>query len=131
MIGIDTNILVRFIMQDEAAQSRLATRFMSGLTPQAPGYVSVVTLAETSWVLSRTYRATRREIFGAIKLLLESNSVVVERASIVARTLTSYQDSKADFADLLIAESDRVAGCSETVTFDKVAAAHARMRLLR
>jgi predicted nucleic-acid-binding protein len=130
VIGVDTNVLVRFIMQDEPVQARLATRFFAALSPSAPGHVSSVVLAELSWVLTRTYGASRTEVSSALEILLGSSSIVVEHVSCVDRALKVFRGGGADFSDALIAEIDREAGCTETVTFDKDAAKQAGMRLL-
>lgn len=132
MIGLDTNVIVRFLAQDDTVQSPLATRFMARLTPQHPGFVSSVVLAEVTWVLARAYKARREEIATAVEGLLRAAEVVTENAPAAYRALAAYRASaEADFADALIAEVATMAGADETVTFDKKAAAELGMRLLR
>lgn len=130
MIGVDTNVLVRYIMQDAPAEARLATRFFDALTREEPGFVSAVVLAETSWVLAFTYKATRAELTAALDILLSADVLVVEQRPSALRALEGLRDG-ADFADAFIAEIGRRAGCIETVTFDTKAAKRAGMRLLR
>jgi predicted nucleic-acid-binding protein len=130
VIGVDTNILVRFIMQDDPAQTRIAERFLTSLTPDAPGHVSMVTLMELVWVLSETYGATRVELANALGALLETKSLVVEQAGSVDRALVVFKAGKADLADALILELDREAGCRATMTFDKAAVKQVGMKLL-
>lgn len=132
MIGIDTNVIVRFLTQDDEIQSPVATRFMSRLTKAHPGFVSSVVLAEVSWVLSRAYKSPRAEIAQAIEGILRSAELVVENPDAAYRALGAYQSStSAEFADALIAQTASLAGASDTVTFDQKAASALSMRLLR
>lgn len=132
MIGIDTNVIVRFLAQDDDIQSPVATRFMARLTKERPGFISSVVLAEVSWVLSRAYKTSRVDIARAIEGLLRAAELVVENPAASYRALGAYQASpSAEFADALIAQTAALAGASETVTFDRDAAAGLAMRLLR
>ena len=130
MIGIDTNVLVRYVMQDDPAQARAATRFLGNLTSQAPGHISAVVLAELSWVLTSTYGATRAELANAIENLLATDALIVQHVDCAHRALAALRTTGADFADAFVAAIDVKAGCAETVTFDKDASRRAGMRLL-
>ncbi|MCF4164338.1 type II toxin-antitoxin system VapC family toxin [Zavarzinia compransoris] len=130
MIGIDTNVLVRYLVQDDPAQSAAATEIIDNLSAGAPGFLSQVALVETVWVLARAYKMPRAFIAGTIDTLLRSPEITVEGAEAGHRALAVYRATDADFADALIAEAGRQAGCGETVTFDKKAAAATGMRLL-
>lgn len=131
MIGLDTNVVVRFLAQDDEVQSPIAARFMSRLSREQPGFVSAIVLAEISWVLARAYKASRADIARAIEGLLRSAELVVENAPAAYRALALYQVStSADFADALSAETAALAGARETVTFDQRAAAELGMRAL-
>lgn len=130
MIGIDTNVVVRYVMQDDPVQALAATRVFNRLTPETPGYVSTVVLAELTWVLTTTYGASRAEMARVIETLLATGALFVEHADCAHRALAIYRATSADFADALIAAINANAGCTETVTFDKGAAKHAEMRLL-
>ncbi|MES1156184.1 MAG: type II toxin-antitoxin system VapC family toxin [Alphaproteobacteria bacterium] len=130
MIGIDTNVLVRYIMRDDPVQVKQASRFIETLTRESPGFISAVVLAETSWVLSRTYGASPAELIKAVETLLAVDTLAVEHSAQAHNALAMCRTKGADFADAFIAEVDRQAGCAETVTFDKHAAARAGMRLL-
>lgn len=132
MIGIDTNVVVRFLAQDDDVQSPIASRFMSRLSRERPGFISTVVLAEISWVLSRSYKASRQDIAKAVEGLLRSAELVIENADAAYRALGVYQASNAsEFADALIAQTAALAGASETVSFHQNASAEAGMRLLR
>lgn len=130
MIGIDTNVLVRYLAQDDEAQSPLAVKIIDGFTPEAPGFVSQVVLVETVWVLTRAYRMSREAIANMVETLLRAREIVVERAEAGYLALATYRATKADFSDALIAHGGRLEGCSETLTFDKGAASDTGMRLL-
>lgn len=132
MIGLDSNVLIRFLAQDDKVQSAIATRFISRLSTEEPGFISSVVLAEVSWVLLRRYRLSRDEISGTLQGLLETAELIVENSAAAHRALAVYKaGGSAEFADALIAETAALAGATETVTFDKLAAGEAGMRLLR
>jgi len=130
VIGFDTNILVRYLVEDDPEQTRLADRLIDSLTSTNPGWVGLTALAETVWVLTRTYRLNRRRIVSILESLLVSREIVVEQSEMVREALRLYRSGKADFPDCLIALSATAAGCSRTVTFDWRAARDAGMELL-
>ena len=132
MTGLDTNVVIRFLVQDDPTQSAAATRAFSRLTKDQPGFITAVVLAEISWVLARAYKAPREDIARVLEGLLRSAELIVENAEAAYRALGVYMaSSSADFADALIAETASLAGASETVTFDRNAAKEAGMRLLK
>jgi len=125
VIGLDTNVIVRYLAQDEPRQAAAATRLIEGsLTAEARGFVSIVTLAEVVWVMSSNYRAARKAVADIVEGLLTAPQLTIEQAEVVWRALRAFRDSKADFSDAVIVELGRDAGCSKTVTFDRQAAAH-------
>ncbi|AEG04280.1 PIN domain-containing protein [Sinorhizobium meliloti] len=130
MIGVDTNLLVRYLAQDDTTQSPLASQIIDGFTPEAPGYISQVVLVETVRVLTRSYRMSREAVASVIETLLRAREIVVDRADAGYLALATYRATKADFSDALIAHGGLLAGCTETLTFDKLAADHAGMRLV-
>ncbi|MEO8132897.1 MAG: type II toxin-antitoxin system VapC family toxin [Betaproteobacteria bacterium] len=130
MIGVDTNVIVRYIMQDDAAQSRLATRLIESLTADNPGFVPLVAITELSWVLSASYGLERDEVVTVMELLLRTKELRVEAAPIVWGALRTFRDTSADFADCLIERSAASAGCAQTMTFDRVAARDSGMTLI-
>ncbi len=131
MIGLDTNVIVRFLAQDDEVQSPLAARLVSRLSRDSPGFVSLVVLAEVSWVLARAYKSPRAELSAAIEGLLRSAELKIENAEAAWRALGVYQASRsAEFADALIAEIAALEGVTQTLTFDRRAASEAGMKLL-
>ena len=130
MIGLDTNVLVRYLMQDDDVQSPIATRCIESLTAESPGFLTLVATVETVWVLSRAYRLTRDQISQVLEALLHSREIVIDEGADVLRALRAFQDGSADFADCLIERLASRAGCERTVTFDTRAARSAGMTLL-
>jgi predicted nucleic-acid-binding protein len=131
MTGLDTNVIVRYLVQDDPDQSAAATRVLETLTTDAPGFVSAISIVELVWVLQSCYQAARDEIQGVIEGLLRSRQLVVERAELVWQSLRIFAKGNADFADCLIERSGHAAGCDHTLTFDQNAAKLAGMKLLR
>ncbi len=131
MIGLDTNLIMRFLAQDDEIQSPLATQLFAKLTRENPGFISAVVLAEVSWVLARAYRASRRDVSEAIEGLLRSAELRIENAEAAWRALGVYQAGKsAGFADALIAAISSIAGATQTYTFDRRVAAESGMKFL-
>ena len=130
MIGLDTNVLVRYIMQDDARQSALATRLVESLSVESPGFVPLVSVVELAWVLSSAYALDRGQVVQAVESLLRTKEIMVERAEIVWKALRVFQRANADFADCLIERSAAVAGCDRTMTFDRGAAKSCGMTLV-
>ena len=130
MIGLDTNVLVRYIMQDDAKQAPLATRFVESLSAEAPGFLPLVAVVELAWVLSSAYDLDRAQLVEAFEGVLRTKELVIERAEVVWKALRAFQSVNADFADCLIAYSAASAGCEKTMTFDRGAAKIAGMTLM-
>jgi len=132
MIGIDTNVLVRYLAQDDAKQSALATTlFEQSLTEEAPGFLSSVVLVETVWIMEDLYATDRPHVAAIIETLLHTSTVIVADAEIVWRALLGFRAGRADFADFLIHELSAAAGCTAVYTFDKLAARDSGMQLLQ
>lgn len=131
MTGLDTNIVVRYVTQDDPVQSALAVRLIRSLSPEEPGFLSLVVMAELCWVLETCYRFTKAELIDVFESLLSSKEIVVERADLVAQAIRRFATGRADFADYLIERCGHIAGCADTLTFDQIAAASAGMRLLK
>ncbi len=131
MIGLDTNIVVRYLTHDDAAQTAAAVRVIDALSKDSPGFLSLIVIAELVWVLEVSYRFHKNEIERVLETLLRSKELVIERAEIVAQALRKFSAGRADFADCLIERCGHAAGCQYTLTFDQSAASAAGMKLLR
>ena len=132
MIGIDTNVLVRYIVQDDPRQSRSATRFIeSSCTNDTQGLISHIVLCEFVWVLATAYGYERRDIVRVLEQLLRIAQFRIVDPQIVWRAFRDYRDHGADFSDHLIGRLHAALGCERTVTFDRAAAAADGFELLR
>ena len=134
MIGLDTNVLVRYLAQDEPKQAALATRLIEKeLSAARPGFISLIVLAELCWVLKRLYGADRDELTATTEDLLNTAQFHLERRDVVQAAIQhgrGGKGAKAGFVDVLIAQVAAVDGCSHTVSFDKAAVRGAGMVLL-
>ena len=134
MIGLDTNVLVRYLAQDDPRQSASASRFIeTRLSERSPGFISLVVLVELCWVLERLYGATHQEIGQTVADLLETPRFYLQQREVVQESVRLFHDrksSKAGLADLLIAQLALHAGCSSIVSFDRGAVRAAGMTLL-
>lgn len=129
MIGLDTNVLLRYAVRDDARQTKLADQLFAVLDVETPGYLSHTVLVEVWWVLRRAYEfpvAQCRDFFG---ILIDAREFRVEAPDLARAALQRTIDG-ADFADALVAETAKGAGASATMTFDRNAAEHAGMTLL-
>jgi predicted nucleic-acid-binding protein len=129
VIGLDTNVVVRYLVQDEPDQSATASRVIEALTEQDPGFLSLVTVVELYWVLRRVYKISTTRCAELVEGLLDARELRVGQDSIVRAALTASRGGL-NFADAVIAELGRVAGCEHTVTFDQRAAQSKEMGLL-
>jgi predicted nucleic-acid-binding protein len=119
MKGLDTNVLVRYLTADDAKQTAAAERLLAQAAEAGERlFVPVLVLYELTWVLSRSYDQSRAEIVAALDGILETELFRVENDSIVRSALEAYR-GRADFADYLIGEICRQAGCEKCVTFDR------------
>jgi predicted nucleic-acid-binding protein len=122
VIGLDTNILVRHLVQDDPEQAARATELIEHrLTEANPGFVSVVAMAELAWVLESSYRLTRAELAAAIEQVLQNRVLEIEKEHEVFVAMIALREGRGSFADTLIAELGRRAGCTSTLTFDRKA----------
>jgi predicted nucleic-acid-binding protein len=122
VIGLDTNILVRYFAQDDPIQSPRANQIIEGLTESSPGFISLVALAETVWVLERSYGLSSAEIANVIRTLLQASSLVVQNEVQVYAAMSAVQSESAGFSDALIGALGTWAACRSTLTFDRKAA---------
>lgn len=129
VIGLDTNVIIRYLTQDDPAQSAAAARLIESLSSTSPGFISIVVVVELVWVLQACYRAERGEVARVLEKLLRSRELVVEQAELAWQALHRFSAGRADFADCLIERTARTAGCDHVMTFDRQAAA-AGMKLI-
>lgn len=119
MIAVDTNVLVRFLVADDELQTAAAaSAFEAAARRRVAVFVSQIVMCELVWVLSRAYRHSRKEIASILDLLLRSAGLEVEGRDEVMVAANAYASGKGDFADYLIRERARRAGCESVMTFD-------------
>jgi predicted nucleic-acid-binding protein len=120
--GLDTNVLVRLLTGDDQTQAKRAQSYLSReCTPDSPGFINRVVLAEVVWVLESVYKYGRVVIIKAVEALLRTRDLRIEDAAATSSALSEFE-AGADFADALIGSTNELAGCSATVTFDQAAA---------
>ncbi len=130
MIAVDTNVLVRYIAQDDEAQAATATRLIEQECSESrPAFIAMVVLVELIWVLESCYPSSRAQLVAVLEQVLRTRQFHVQEADVVWQAVRRFAISKADFADCLIDSVARASGCEFTATFDKAAAA-AGMKLL-
>lgn len=131
MIALDTNVLVRYLTQDDPVQSEKATELIEQrFTEENPGFISVVVMVETVWVLDRVYRLQPKEIALAVERILQVDVLKVENEQEVFTAMIALKQRRGSFADALIGELGTRAGCPYTFTFDQTALKLANFRLL-
>lgn len=119
MIGVDSNLVIRWLLDDDPRQTRMAASvFKGGETI----YISHLVLAETAWVLSRTYRLPREAIAGALRAVVTMPDAEIQDRNVVLTALDAYQAGGPGLADQMIGHLNHSAGCRTTFTFDKKAA---------
>lgn len=122
MIALDTNVLVRYLVADDAAQTEAARALLAGLTAERPGFICREVTVELVWVLERTYRFSRERIAEVLEELIASVELEIETADDVARAAFHYRSGGAGFSDLMIAAAANRSGAHPLYTFDRRAA---------
>lgn len=121
MIALDTNVLVRFLVDDDPKQAAAAAALINRVIADGDTlFVSDVVVCETVWVMSVSYDIGRREIAAVLRNLLRARHVTFRAADQLIRALEAYEAGKGDFADYLIREHARAADCDSVATFDRV-----------
>jgi len=130
VIGLDTNVLVRFLVKDDPDQASAAVTLIAALTEATPGFVCREVLVELVWVLERASGLPRTDIAKVLDGLLAARELVIETSERVAVAVDRYRKGGAGFADQMVALAGQGAGYVETASFDRKAAALPGMRLL-
>jgi predicted nucleic-acid-binding protein len=131
MIGLDTNVLIRYVMQDDRKQFARAERLVqSARKRKEPLFINLTVLCEVIWVLKFSYELPKEELSRFLGMLLHAELVEIEHREIALNAFHDYQNGQADFADCLIGQANKALGCSATYTFDKKAAKLSSFKLL-
>ncbi|MYM71457.1 PIN domain-containing protein [Duganella sp. FT134W] len=131
MIGLDTNVLVQFLLKDDRVQASSAANLIISLPGTEMAFVSTVVLVELAWVLRYVYQVSKEDVCEILKGLARVQSLKIEQAQVFFKAVEISADSAADLVDHLIAELALAAGCHLTYTFDRTASRAAGMRLLQ
>lgn len=122
MIGLDTNIIVRFLTHDDPLQTPIAIDIVTNrLSEDEPGFVSVVVLAEVAWVLNRVYRFNMRKVGEALRAFAQISFIRLQSEGEAIAAIDAAEQDGADLADALIAALGQAEGCDITLTFDTAA----------
>jgi predicted nucleic-acid-binding protein len=105
MIGLDTNVLVRYIAQDDIKQSALATNLIHSLTKESPGFITLVSVVELVWVMQSCYQSTKQEVVKILETLTATRELMIENSETVIKAIRVFSNSNADFSDCLIERS--------------------------
>lgn len=131
MIGLDTNVLARYLTQDDPAQSRRATGVIAEAERRGDRCViSTIVLCELVWVLRYAYEVDRDAVAATLDRILDTAQFVIEDKDLARRALADYRRGPGDFSDYLIGWRNREAGCSETATFDQALKRNELFRLV-
>jgi predicted nucleic-acid-binding protein len=131
MIGIDTNLLLRLVVNDDERQSLAVERFIQQRSSaDAPCYISNVVLVETVWVLETAYGFDRAMVADTLTMLFEVEQFGFESPEDVAAAIEEFRQNRAEFADCLLGGMNLFAGCEYTITFDRKAAKLPGFKLL-
>ena len=122
MSALDTNVLVRYLVRDDAEQADAARALLESLTTEHPGYICREVMVELVWVLERAYGFSRDRIATILEELVATEGLVIEEADDVARAASRYRTSGAGFSDLMILAAAKRSGAQPLYTFDQKAA---------
>ena len=132
MIGLDTNILVRFLTQDDPVQSSRARQIIERqLTEENPGFVSLAAMLETAWVLEKIYKLSDQEVAKVIKGILQIETLFIQNEQEVYTAMHALGTGRGSFADALVGALGTWAGCDSTLTFDRKASRLRSFELVR
>lgn len=121
MIALDTNVLVRYIVQDNIAQAQKATKAIEALTPDMPAFISCIVLCEINWVLKSVYKISKKDRLKALQNILTVAVFDIERLESCLKALKLYETGPTDFSDYLIQQIAWMEGYETVLTFDKKA----------
>jgi predicted nucleic-acid-binding protein len=131
MIGLDTNVLVRYIVQDDPMQAGIATTFIeTHCTAETPGFICNIVLVELVWVLERGYEYDKKSILTVLKQVAVTSELRLENSTLAWQAIMDYENGIAGFADCLLAAVNQQQGCDVTFTFDQRAAKNSSFKLL-
>lgn len=130
MIGLDTNILVRYLTQDDEVQCRTVNRLFGRFNSESPAFVNNIVFCEMIWVLESNYKYSKKDIIMRVKFLLATEEIVFEDLPSLLNAIDYFEKGIADFSDCLIGIINKKSGCEFSFTFDKDAGKNDNFKLL-
>lgn len=131
MIGIDTNVLVRYITQDDEAQASLATDYIENYCSTGNKiFINHIVICESVWVLKKCYNLSKQRVINVIEHILKISQFSIENPQIIWQALSDYKKAPADFADYVVSRTNKFYNCDETITFDQKAGKSKEFELL-
>jgi predicted nucleic-acid-binding protein len=130
MTGLDTNILIRYMLRDDPAQALRAEKVVERLTESDPGFVSIVVVVEIAWVLEKVYKFAAHDVAAALERMLQIDVLIIEHRLEVYLAVVDLKQRKGHFADALIGAIARRSGCTRIFTFDRKASRLAGFQLV-
>ena len=131
MIGIDTNVLVRYLVQDDEIQAKAATQILEQITDETPAFINNIVMCETVWVLARAYKYDKSIIAETLEQILATAGLQFENAEAIRKAVRHYKNGNADFSDYLIGEINKENGVATTYTFDRKASGCSLFTIVR
>jgi predicted nucleic-acid-binding protein len=120
MIGLDTNVIIRYLMQDDRSQFNTAVNLIEkALLQKQLLHVNLIVICEVVWVLDYHYELPREEISQFLGMLLHAEQIEIENRQLALNAFHDYQHSQADFADCVIGHNNQMLGCTTTYTLGK------------
>lgn len=124
MIGFDTNVLLRLILQDSPIEGAKAQQLLESIAPDTPVLINAVVVHEMVWVLRRTLGWSKADVLAVLQSLLDQDDLTFSHEGAIRRAMAAWEDGSAHFADYFIAEINADLECATTYTFDRKAATH-------
>ncbi|GAC1470964.1 MAG: type II toxin-antitoxin system VapC family toxin [Chamaesiphon sp.] len=119
MKGLDTNVIVRFLVRDDEQQWQIASQYINdALQANQPCLINNIVLCEVVWVLQTSYKLSREKLIDTLEKILKTNIFVFENREAIEWAIEQMKSGKADFSDYLISRLTQLAACEETATFD-------------
>lgn len=117
--ALDTNVLVRYIVQDDKAQAKKAAQIIEALQPETPAFISCIVICELNWVLQSAYKISKEERIAALQGIMATSVFAIERMEACLKALRLYEKGSGDYSDYLIQQIARQEGYPTVLTFDK------------
>jgi len=131
MKGLDTNILVRYLVRDDQKQAQKASSLINNVSSSGDFcYINAIVLCELVWVLESAYSYSKNEIADVLYKILMTRQFEIDRKDLVIQALREYREGKGDLADYVIGRSNRASGCDATATFDRALKGSASFEVL-